>query len=347
MTLTFSYEIGQVKVLNKYCNLQELIMRMENTYLRYFNDEYFAGFKNLKELRIFGMERIDAEWLKSLHNLELLELTGSIRNISVLETLPKLSKILFKRGKFRHLDELTLFNNLREVAFISNTPCHYDTNQIQLLSKFGSNLTTLKISKHIIGMVGAECISKLISLTNLEISFGGITESGARKLCKLTNLHSLTITYDTIEGGTSHLIDSLPHLTHLDLTRNYIFDNHIRNISKLKNLTSLILDVNRISSLDEISKLETLNCLKLSGNHIKDVKPLSGMKFLRILSLSGNYIMPNTKYGLSLGLASSNIGDEGAKHLASIPTLIELDLEEANLTEEGIALLSNIKTLKV
>ena len=142
-------------------------------------------------------------------------------------------------------------------------------------------------------------------------------------------------------------IDGLTNLEHLEITYSGL--SEIKNLKNLKNLKSLILNGNKIKTIQGLENLVNLEKLELEENQIGEIENIGNLRNLKWLSLAENNISEikglenNTNIEL-LGLYGNIIKE--IKGLNSLTKLKELYLSENSISEiYGLENLSELKIL--
>lgn len=231
------------------------------------------------------------------------------------------------------------------------------------------NLT--KLSLEDCGISDISFVSTLVNLDTLILSDNNITDVSALK--NLSNLYTLYLDGNAIEDFSP--ICSLTELTTLNISDMEILDTQLnaltealtkcriyseeatievieitlgdvtftsedtevdlsgQNISDISALIAcplletLILDDNNISDISVLIDLPNLTSISLANNKISDISPLLGLVNLEFIDISGNSV---TNFAPILGLTK----------------LTSLYLDEVNLSDENLAKLSALTSLK-
>jgi len=222
-----------------------------------------------------------------------------------------------------------------------------------------------------------EALVHLRGLTNLqELLLHGnkITDAGLENLKNLTNLHILNIRHtswvnaqmEISDAGMVHL-KGLAKLRTLDLLGTDVTAAGLEHLTALPELETLILSGPKITdeAMETLVKMKSLKRLELRFTNVTDkgIEYLNKMPNLEMLNLASRNI---TDAGLvhiealkqlkKLELRGTNFGDSSLEYVAKLPQLERLDLSDDGTlpwqtqnkyTAAGLALLKNIKTLRV
>jgi beta-lactamase regulating signal transducer with metallopeptidase domain len=222
-----------------------------------------------------------------------------------------------------------------------------------------------------------EALVHLRGLTNLqELLLHGnkITDAGLENLKNLTNLHILNISHTSwvnaqmqiSDAGMVHL-KGLAKLRTLDLLGTDVTAAGLEHLTALPELETLILSGPKITdeAMETLVKMKSLKRLELRFTNVTDkgIEYLNKMPNLEMLNLASRNI---TDAGLvhiealkqlkKLELRGTNFGDSSLEYVAKLPQLKRLDLSDDGTlpwqtqnkyTAAGLALLKNIKTLRV
>jgi internalin A len=178
----------------------------------------------------------------------------------------------------------------------------------------------------------------------LNLNNCGLTE-WPDELFELTWLKALLVGND-YEWKENELKFSYSSIKEKEPNRLKRIDTRIEQFSKL---THLVLDVNRISTIENVASLTNLSTLNLSSNEIPEIKGLDGMGNLSTLHLGNNQL--SEIKGLD-GLENLSVLDLGNNQISKIKgldgmaNLTELDLSSNKLSEiKGLDGLGNLSMI--
>ena len=177
----------------------------------------------------------------------------------------------------------------------------------------------------------------LTDLETLEIkNFRDLDDQAAAQLSGLKNLKTLALTNCVIGDPTVDMIvESFPGLTSLDLSSNPNLSSRVmKTICQLSDLERLTLLQDRFDDLSSgnLSKLKNLKVLDLRGN-----MQVGDMTFETLGEL------PNL---VALKHRSSTVSDFGVELLAESKTLKNLLLQDCDISSDAGPALAGIKTLR-
>lgn len=138
----------------------------------------------------------------------------------------------------------------------------------------------------------------------------------------------------------------------LELISKGVTDNDTESIDALENLEYLILDDNKIGSVEFVSRLKGLVMLSLSKNYITDISPLVNLGNLTELNLSGNKDLSDISVLEYLrGIRKLDLSDTAVKDVKSLiylDHLKSLNLKGTDVSERQIkALYAEMPTCSI
>ncbi len=166
------------------------------------------------------------------------------------------------------------------------------------LSLFGTSTTDSDVAK----------IAELKGLRSLDLSYTAISDNSADSLARLEGLQILKLEGTEISDQTLAVVANLPSLSMLHLAKTKITDQGLKLFHNHKTLNVLDLSSCNISNegLRTIGKPPMLQCLCLAKT---------------------------VRYGES---DRSNLTDDCLEYLLSLDTLIDLDIANSKISEEGV-----------
>jgi hypothetical protein len=270
----------------------------------------------------------------SVEHIDLRQSGATDKDLDTLTEFPKLNAVSID-NRFTQNGLISLAKN-QNLSTIVIYDMYFDEPGLKPLA----SLNKLK-SLHLLGTsVDDRSLRNLGTLTNLEFMQlnGGngcdISSEGLARVSELPNLMKLHIfNFKKIDRDGIHALAKSPKLKELALYSSSISDNDLEYLGDLKELKQLSLVNNSITlaSLDHLKKIAKLDKLTLSFSLMDN----AGIASLRksALPISG------------LILEKSQISDTSIEDLLKIPTLMELDLQNTNVTAEGIKRLAKAKQL--
>ncbi len=264
-------------------------LALNEFHIKYFPENFFGGFNNIKYLELRNAEIENITFLESLKNLKKLNFSSNqIKDLSAFENLKELTSLILLSNQISEIKELDKLTSLTDLSLSSNK-----ISEIKGLDKLTS-LTDLRLHSNQISEIKG--LDKLISLTDLNLYSNQISEiKGLDKLTSLTYLSLSSNQISEIKG-----LDKLTSLTYLWLSSNQI--SEIKGLDKLTSLTDLWLSSNQISEIEGLDKLTALTNLRLHSNQISEIKGLDKLTSLTNLNLSTNQIRGFEKSLIKKGL---------------------------------------------
>ncbi len=202
-----------------------------------------------------------------------------------------------------------------------------------------------------------------------------VTDQGLTAIKGWKNLKRLDVRGTRISDGTMEIVSHLTGLEALDIAHTEVTDVGLENLITLINLKELAVGRGRLSNsgLVVLRMLPTLTLLDLSGARPtspdsprggggglgipeETLKAMTGLKDLRMLYLGFSSITPDQLRTLAvlekvekLGLQGCNrVDDTALAELAKWKSLKYVDVQEAPVTERGLAELRTAKpSLKI
>lgn len=171
------------------------------------------------------------------------------------------------------------------------------------------------------------------SLSSLHLR-GKLPDSGVRAMANLTNLTSLSAFDSALTDQQLAEWKTLTKLRDLSIHNCRITDDGLEYLKGHFALRSLVLGRSLItgSGLKHLNSLVELSLLSL------DSSPVSNDGLEAIVPLQSlNHVRLNQCIG---------VGDEGLRHLAKLPKLTELHLNETSISDAGLEQLKELKKLK-
>ena len=244
-----------------------------------------------------------------LWNIEELEISGAVSDLSQLSRLTGLKKL--------------------KISGIAST----DFSVLSSLPK----MTALDLSGCILGRGSIDAIGKLTELTSLNLS--GCALNNVTSLSSLSKLTELDLSNNVIGD-----IASLSNLTALKTLS--LKNNPLKSISALSDLTALeSLDVSccELTSLDAIGKLSMLQTLDASDNAITSIGALDSCKALEKINVSSNKL---TTISILSGLPRLTYFDGSYNEITAIPTFdASHPLQYLNLNYNSVSSVSGLSGL--
>lgn len=260
-------------------------------------ESFFEKLNHLKGLHLRNSAFEDYTFLKSLHQLEELNISDN-----------KIQQALYD-DTFEDRKALKTFG----FSFLTNLP------KLQIL-----NIASNQIEEGVFLYLDTDegYLSSLKELKLLNLNHNQIEEF--EYLESLKNLESLRFYNNRLEDIS--FLEKFTNLTHLDLGWNKI--QNISTLTHLKKLQWLNVGENKIEDFSSLKALKNLKYLGLNSNQIQDITALTAFTSLQELDLSHNEKIENIaalqklKQLKSLNIVSTAIRDiSGLKFLENLTTL--------------------------
>lgn len=306
--------------------------------------KYLKGVTNLKRLNFMSMPITDAglAYLSEFTELEDLNLyktqvtDAGLVHFKSMSSLKKLN-LWWTQITDKGMDYIRQLKTLEHLE-LPNTGIT-DKGLAQLANL--SNLKHLRVGCCGISPItdaGAKYISGLHSLEELHIGGTGITDVGMAYISKLTHLRNLSIEYTSPSLSNQGLdkLTSLTSLTKLSLPykASNISISGLASLNSLTNLTELnagkIVQDNSGLNIAGLTMLEKFSISPTTGIRDDDLECLEKLKRLK-------WVQVNWKNGA--------VSDAGMVHLAGLTSVERLAISGPNLTDDGLAYLTNMKGL--
>jgi len=267
------------------------------------------------------LQNEDIAPLSELKKLESLSLTdNALTDLSIVGTLSKLNFLQLGNNQISDISPLRNLTELKTLYLDGNpisdfTPL-YDLKKLTTLSLKNTGITPEQVAE--LELALPEC--------SIHCERGEISDVVEIEL-----------------GGVRFMSD----VTELDLSGKGITD--ISPLEKCVKLQKLDLRDNKIKDLTPLMDLSELSWLCLWNNQVEDILPLMGMENLKYLDADKNLIKDITAVsGMAaleeLWLSYNEL--DSIKPLLKMTTLQRLGLKGTNLTDETLAELEGMASLK-
>jgi internalin A len=246
------------------------------------------------------------------------------------------------------------------------------------------SLRSLKLDQCGVTDAGLQEILKLRKIELLSLSGTPVTDAGISALCNLGELESLDLSRLEITGKGLERFSQLRKLTRLNLSGTKVTDSGIEHLSEVHSLRFLDIrktqvtakGVASLASLHELERLDFLsstlpgfaeavqsvvkNCPRLESLEItgpelqaEQIEGLADLHKLKSLSLPAVTLGPGAAevIGKILGLETlllpnGNFSDAEVDGLLRLRNLSRLDLSGTAITDEGLAKIKGLKSLR-
>jgi Leucine-rich repeat (LRR) protein len=288
----------------------------------------------------------DFDCLKSLTDLQRLELDESRLGDAILERIAGLTKLRVLKlcladvtdSGLRHLQRLTALEEL-DLSFNLEITDNGTANLRTL-----SRLRRLNLGDTRAGDGSAPVIGQLALLE--ELSLGApqpvegmsespqLTDAGMKDLRKLSRLKKLDLGFTHVTADGLQHLDGMPGLRFLNLRGMRITDAAMGRINNLRELEQLLLSETPVSDagLTKLTGLSHLKRIYLAKTNITD----AGLMQLHRLNQLEDVELND----------EPRVGDEGLRELARCPNIERLDLSGVRITDDGVRPLGGLKKLR-
>lgn len=228
--------------------------------------------------------------------------------------------------------DLSLLEPFNEVKSLSISINSQDLSNTDLspLERIG-NLRNLDLGDAVVSDAGLEEIGRAISLRRLSLNVSrGFSSDGVASLANLPNLEMFSL-----GGGT-------------------ITEKDIETVGKMKTLQSLFLEEHNMDGvtlmpLTNLKRVDTLSLqrTKLTGDSIVPLSQMPNLTFLGLgeTGITDEGLMAFDGSGFTeleiLRLDGCPVTDAGLEHLKKLKSLMQLNLNETQVTEAGVKALES------
>lgn len=199
----------------------------------------------------------------------------------------------------------------------------------------------------------------LTALESMEINGGGMNNESFKTLPKCTKLTSFSVGNLRIDGTITQVVARCLFVEVVGLNAGSISNDDLLPLSTLPRLRHLHYGsdqgITEEASLEILARMKALDSLVFSSFRVPDarLKFLPQLRKVKTLTLWGGATFSKEAYAniaampsvSSLNLSGSNIVDEDLRAFSGHKTLEYLDLNDTNLTGEGLAGLSPLPNL--
>lgn len=177
-----------------------------------------------------------------------------------------------------------------------------------------------------------DAIAQLAGLQSVSLWGTSVSDAEVARLLPLKHLVSIDLSYTNVSGEVLKSLSQMPKLVVINLEGCDVVDQHLASLSKFDQLISLRLAKTQITDrgLRYIRGLKNLNHLDLSSCEISDV----GLRSMGDLpALQHLWLSKTVRYGMN---DKSELTDSCVDYIASLTTLIDLQIADSQLTESGM-----------
>ena len=269
-----------------------------------------ADMESIEYLSISGLSAVeDIDGIQYAVNLQILNMTGDIKNVDKIKGLTNLRRLTINSNEF--LTDLSQLGSKPELTLLNVDDCTELTSLQGITGKNYPKLEELSCSS-------CSSLSDISALSGPEIptlkeaDFGdsaAITDiaplEGYDAMEEL-DIEKVDITEENREGYR-RAIRSLTNLNALQMTFCNITDEDTEMFSTLQNLQTLVLNMNDLTSTDFCNQLpQKIEVLSLHGNDIEEMGNLDRLTNLTILGMGDNNV---TDFSFISKLTSLTNGD--------------------------------------
>jgi len=229
------------------------------------NTEFLGELKKLEDLALESDEAPNLTPLANLKNLKTLFLGKCGKDLTWIEGLENLERIVVNGSQSK---DLTPLRNLRQLEYLAFY--HSQADDLSPLAGL-SKLKKLSVVNLPISDLGV--VSKLTSLESLDLSQTLITDLEA--LATATSLRSLRLAETSVRVLTP--LHSLPRLERLDISKTAV---DLTTLTGHKSIESLNLSGMKRVDLKPVASLNKLKELYLQSAEVADLSPLYGLRCL-------------------------------------------------------------------
>jgi internalin A len=207
-----------------------------------------------------------------------------------------------------------------------------------------------------------EVLKSLGPIAIIKLNVTSISDRGLQALTRadLSKLVQLELSGTKITNDCSSFFRCTPMLKNLDVSGTHIGDKFVEEIARICSRLE-ILEISEVKITDKsiplLSKLKLLKSLNLSATEItnKEAKMFQELRELEVLSLSDTKVAVGIGKILSrtsdrvryISLAGTGIDDSDLSALASIKSLVRLDLQNTNISDKGVMELASLSNLRI
>lgn len=190
-----------------------------------------------------------------------------------------------------------------------------------------SNLDRLELTPRTL-----DAVARLSELQSVTLWGTNVSDAEILRLLPLKHLLSIDLSYTNVTGNVLTTLSRMPQLAIINLEGCQVDDKHLEQLSGLERLITLRLAKTNVTDkgLKHIEKLKNLIQLDLSACEVSDdgLRSLGHMPKIRHLWLS-----KTIRYGQD---DRSELTDGCIDYLASLTTLIDLQIASSRISDEGL-----------
>ncbi len=177
-----------------------------------------------------------------------------------------------------------------------------------------------------------EQVAGISTLERLNLSFSDVSDDALEPLKKLRSLRELNLSFSYVTGKAIRTVSTLQNLLSLQLVACKVTDDDLKALADMPQLVNLCLGETQVTDagLPRIAVLSELVWLDLRNCSITDqcLRKLGHFKQLQNLWLS-----KTIRYGED---DRSALTDASVEYLSTLKTLVDLQIADSQLTDEGL-----------
>lgn len=190
-----------------------------------------------------------------------------------------------------------------------------------------SNVERLKLAPGTL-----DAIAQLQNLQSVSLWGTNVSDADITRLLPLKHLLSIDLSYTNVTGDVLPTLSQMPELVMINLEGCEVADKHLERLSEFDRLNTLRLAKTHVTDkgLRHIRGLDNLTHLDLSSCEISD----EGLRSMGHLpAIQHLWLSKTIRYGLD---DKSDLTDACVDYIASLTTLIDLQIADSRLTEAGL-----------
>lgn len=252
-----------------------------------------ADMESIEYLSISGLSAVeDIDGIQYAVNLQILNMTGDIKNVDKIKGLTNLRRLTINSNEF--LTDLSQLGSKPELTLLNVDDCTELTSLDGITVENYPKLEELSCSRCTsLSDISALSGPVIPTLTEADFEDCAITDisplKGYTSMAEL-DLEKVEITEENREAY-KETVSSLTGLTTLYMPYCDIADEDTEMFSTLRNLQTLVLNMNDLTSTDFCNQLpQEIEVLSLHGNDIEEMGNLDRLTNLTILGMGDNNV---------------------------------------------------------
>ena len=268
-----------------------------------------ADMESIEYLSISGLSAVeDIDGIQYAVNLQILNMTGDIKNVDKIKGLTNLRRLTINSNEF--LTDLSQLGSKPELTLLNVDDCTELTSLDGITVENYPKLEELSCSRCTsLSDISALSGPVIPTLTEADFEDCAITDisplKGYTSMAEL-DLEKVEITEENREAYRE-TVSSMTGLTTLYMPYCDITDEDTEMFSTLRKLQTLVLNMNDLTSTDFCNQLpQEIEVLSLHGNDIEEMGNLDRLTNLTILGMGDNNV---TDFSFISKLTSLTNGD--------------------------------------